>query len=53
MKDYIELNKARWNNAAGEKGNPYTVPTDHDEITEAERKPIAGSLTVGETVPAE
>lgn len=47
MKEYIKLNKERWNNV----DNKYTTPLTHDELEEIKGKPICVGLTVGKLVP--
>lgn len=53
MKNYIDLNKDRWNMVARKKGNPYTIPISHEELQLGREKPIEASLTVGKKVPVE
>lgn len=47
MKDYIKLNKERWNTVK----NDYTEPFTHEEIEKRKGKPIEVGLTVGKLVP--
>ena len=47
MKDYVNLNKERWNQVK----NDYTEPFTHEEIEKRKDKPICVSLTVGKLVP--
>ncbi len=47
MKDYVKLNKERWNKVK----NDYTEPLTHEEFEKQKDKPVCVSLTVGKLVP--
>lgn len=53
MKSYIDFNRNKWNNAARNGRNPYTIPISHEALVEAKNKGMEVALTLGKTVPVE
>lgn len=51
-KGYLAYNQDRWNRVSRKKGNPYTIPIEHEELMELKQRPLEVGLTVGRPVPA-